>query len=106
MTSIWQTIISIWQVYCCSGLGNFQQLPPVGETAMNEPDDSPGPLVYEKFQNVVILHESHHHIGLEDQDQDQAFQQVFLAQCETGSLVEAEDWYVLKTLHSKCSICI
>ena len=74
-------------------VGDFQQLPPVGETSMYQPDDSPGTLAYYVFKNVVILHESHHHAGQEDQYR--SFQKI-LSLCEAGTL-EAEDWNVLKT---------
>ena len=36
-------------------IGDFQQLPPVGESSTYQPDNSPDTLAYNVFQNVVIL---------------------------------------------------
>ena len=50
---------------------------------MFQPDDSPGSLAYDTFQNVVILHESHRHAGQDYQDRSL---QKILARCEAGTL--------------------
>ena len=49
-------------------VGDFQQLPPVGESETYQPNYSPGALAYNSFQNFFILHEIHIHSGQNYQD--------------------------------------
>jgi ATP-dependent exoDNAse (exonuclease V) alpha subunit len=74
-------------------VGDFQQFPPVGDTAIYIEDDHPSSVLYSRITNIVELEKCERHDSI-DPDRD-AFAQI-LERCAAGTL-QVEDWDVIKT---------
>ena len=55
-------------------VGDFQQLPPIGNIRLYENDGSPSTLIYDSISNDAILYESHCRAG--EEEQNQIYQQI------------------------------
>ena len=70
-------------------VGDFQQLPPVGDTALYDGEC----ILFESIENVIKLHESNRQLGTTERQRK--FQRL-LSNCQNGNLDE-DDWQLLKT---------